>query len=174
MMQNEMSTLGDLTIGTRMPLKLVLEMKQLSEARKDKDTKQIEARVKNVFLTCAGRPIEDETEKNIAFYLMLYGGLNLSEAPKLENGELIAIEHEFRMEHDNNKDIKIVGSLSSMFSRFYRYATSGGENASVEQIYAPFTPGSLGKLIPAGYVGKALPLMRLIIKPVDEPGLQPD
>jgi hypothetical protein len=167
MMRNEMSTLGDMQVGTKMPLKLVLGVEQLGEPTHRPGGMDFNARIKNVFMTCAGNRIEKQIEKNIALRLMFYGNLPENLIPVLENGHLVAIEHEFRPEKETGQGFELVGPLSSIFSRFYRHATTDGHKAQVAQIYAQSPQEGFGKLIPDGYRGEALPLWLLIVKPND-------
>jgi hypothetical protein len=81
------------------------------------------------------------------------------------NGDIpTAIEYEFSPEQESQQGFEIVGSLSSMFSTFYRHATAKDGNG-VAQIHAKSEPGALGQLIPGDYKGNALPLWRLIVHP---------
>jgi hypothetical protein len=162
---NEMAAVGDVMVGTKMPLAMRFRVKQL-ETNEVPGGAEVIGRLEGVDITCAGSPVEDETERGIAFYLMLYGGLKMTQTPAIsEHGRLIAVEYDFRPEEETGQPFEIVTSLSAMFSRFYRHATADEESGSVDQIHAHSTPGALGKLIPDGYNGKALPLwiLRLVL-----------
>ena len=57
----------------------------------------------------------------------------------------------------------MVGSLSGMFSTYYRFMTQkGGE---VAKLQIEVTPGFLGRLIPENHKGDRLPLWRFRIHP---------
>jgi len=166
---NAMSLVGDVMVGTKMPLKMVFEVEHLSEARPEPTTREFEARITNVYASCAGRRIEDATESRIAFYMMLYGNLVEETIPVFHDDRLVAFEHVFNKEQETDQGFELVGSLSSMFSRFYRHATSDQDKGGVKQIHARTRPGALGQLIPKGFKGDALPLWILHQRP-GEPG----
>jgi hypothetical protein len=136
MMRNEMSVVGDLQVGTKMPLKMVFDVEQLSESGKDLASGELTVQITKSSLSCAGKPIDDPMEKRIAFYLMLYGNLVEDSLPVFKDDRIVAIEHCFQKEEETGQRFEIVGSLSSMFSRFYRHATSDKDEGGIAQIHA--------------------------------------
>jgi hypothetical protein len=160
---NEMSILGDVLVGTKFPL----EMKLVADRTKPRaiDDKGIATfTVGSVELCCAGSPITDAVERRIAGFLMMYGDWSYNEPEcKIDKNQVEAVLHKWEPEVDSKQGFEIVGSLSSMFSRFYGLATSS-DVGTIEQLKLDVSPGSLGLLIPSNYKGTALPLWRLVVR----------
>ncbi len=79
------------------------------------------------------------------------------------NSELEYAEDKFMPLEDSGQGFEIVGSLSSMYSAFYRQTTA--PEGLVGQIWLEAVPGKLAELVPEGYRGKALPLWIFIQSP---------
>lgn len=161
--RTEMALLGDKAIGTQFPLRVRFETDPRKSRALDAHGRA-EFTIGGVRLFCADQEIMDPIEQNIAWYCMLYG--KWSEDPPeaiMSDGPIEAIEFRFRPEEDNDQGFEIVGWLSAMYSAFYRQATLG--EGGVGQVRLEPTPRTLGRLVPDGYVGKALPLWIMVLAP---------
>lgn len=163
MMGNRMGELGDLHIGTRSPLTLMLgadDPQPINEAG------EAAFSVGSVELLCDGDLIDDEEEQRIATQLMLHGSWPAEEEAVVEDGRLAAIRFNCRPEvrEQDRQGFDLVGSLSSMYSAAFNHRTLG-THGEVRELASPVQPGSLGTLIPDGYSGEALPLWRFKQEP---------
>lgn len=153
---SEMSSLGDSMIATRPPLR----MRMLCDMRKAHmlvdDTANFT--VGSVEIYSQNSLIEDECEKNLAFAMMLFGKWNVSKpTPLLKDGKLIGIEFvSMPEEWDAEQGFAIVGSMSEMISKHYKWLTEIDE--SVEYIVPAIPPNELWQLPRPGYKGRKLPL----------------
>lgn len=158
---NEMGRLGDITIGTRSPLRLRV-------VADPSHTRTIDANGHATFTVGAwevwseDRKIELPLEQRIATYLILHGGWDIVHTNVETDGDLlVAVDHhmgldeEYSLQEENG--FERVDALSSMISR--RNRSSTGE-AEISAVKAKFLPGAAGALIPKDYKGIALPLWR--------------
>ena len=165
-MQNQMATLGDLTIGTTPPLVFRLLTDPKKPRRIDKNG-EVTFTISQVELSCAGQLITEKEEQNLAFYFMLYGDWP-TDKPKaqIEEGELLAIECSAKpMEKTPRQGFEVVGSMSGMISRRYNELTVS--SGRIERLTPQVEPGSLGISIPNNYQGHVLPLWRFIQEPAN-------
>jgi hypothetical protein len=161
---NDMALLGDKSIGTTFPL----TMRFVTDPTKPRIVApdgQATITIGDIKLFCKDTEITDPLEKNIAWYLMLYGQWGPAAPPdaKIVNSELEYAEDKFMPLEDSGQGFEIVGSLSSMYSAFYRQTTA--PDGLVGQIRLQAVPGKLAELVPEGYHGKALPLWIIIQSP---------
>jgi hypothetical protein len=162
---NEMAKLGDMSIGTKFPLAI----KVIADKTKPRSVDaqgNVKFTIASVQMLCEHRQITEKQERAIALYLMFYGNWR-EEAPRLEiaDNQPVAVEHRLVPEQDNKQGFEIIGSLSDLFSSFFRQATV--EGARIGHLQIDLTPGSLGQLIPDDYKGKVLPLWRFHLEPSD-------
>jgi hypothetical protein len=164
MKENEMAKLGDYSIGTTYPitLKLIADIKQprtvSADGRASMHIARVEMRSGNVLL-------DDKTEQNIAFYLMLYGKweydggrVELDEA-----GAPVAMIHTSSPEEITpNQGFELIGSLSSLYSQQYNFLTLEGGRVSRLTVK---DPTSLAPVIPRDLPKKQLPMWRFILQP---------
>jgi len=162
---SHMADLGDLMIGTKSPLMLRLPA-AMDKPRSINSEGELQIHLAGWELYCAGKRLEDEVEKLIAFYMMLYGKWQDS-GPGAEldsDGLPTAILYSFEPEERHaGQGFEIIGSLSSMFSAFYNSVTL--EEGRVANFAHYDDPSKLAPIIPPDYKGKALPLWRLIQQP---------
>lgn len=119
-----------------------------------------------VELHCADNLIEDDLEKQVAWFLMNYGNWFSEELPpEIVNDELISIGFRFEPPERSNPDehFEIVGHLSQMVSREFNGITA--PDGSVKFLLPQREPDTLGVAIPADYKGEQLPLWRFTITP---------
>lgn len=164
MKENHMATLGDYTIATTPPLSLVMRADREKERAIGRDGTGTFT-VGGVQLFCAGQPLTDPIEKRIATYLMFYGRWNYEVIPEIADGQIEAVEHRWSPDEDSQQGFEMVGSLSDMFSKYYRFATQ--DNGELDRLRLDVPPGSLGKLIPEPYQRHNLPLWRFHLHPAE-------
>ncbi len=159
---NRMSTLGDVHVGTKFPLRLVLVADERRPRTIDENG-YVQFTVSGVEIHCADARVNDPTEKRIAGFLMFYGDW-IYEGPEARRtgNELDAVVHTWMPPEDNRQGFEIIGALSGMFSSRFRMLTS--EEDEIRQLMVDEDPGELGRLIPDDYKGKALPLWRFVVK----------
>jgi len=159
--KNEMSTLGDLNIGSQFPLRMKL-LADKSEARTLSEDGDASFCVAGVELYCKDKMITVETERKLATFLMIYGDWRFETSSEIVDNQPESAEYFYLPAEDDNQGFEMIGSLSSMFSRHYQMmASSGGEvrvNINTE-------PGALGRIFPDDYEGEALPLWRFVLVP---------
>ena len=159
---NELSSLGDLMIGTRPPLRFRLEADPDKASSMAPDG-MARFTISGVRMYCGEDEILDPVEKHIAWIFMLYGGWEeIGPEPLLDGVQLTGIEFRWQPQEQANKSFEIIGTLSEMFSRYYAEQTI--ENDEVVQIRAPLRPGLFVPLANPDYKSKVLPLCRLRIQ----------
>jgi hypothetical protein len=161
MRANHMAILGDVSIGTRFPLSMVMVADKTKPRTVEADN-SANFTIGKVELYCEGRLIEDPVEKSIATYLMFFNTWEYQVVPKLGGNQIESVEHRWAPPEDHDQGFEIVGSLSGMFSMFYKVATQDEDRIENIQIEAS---SRWGRLIPDDYKGKALPLWRFTLKP---------
>jgi hypothetical protein len=120
-----MADLGDVMIGTKFPLMLRLPA-AIDKPRSINAQGEVQIHLAGWEFYCAGERLEDELEKLLAFYLMLYGkwqdggpGAEL-DSDRVPTAVLYMFEPE---ETHAGQGFEMIGSLSSMFSTFYNSVT---------------------------------------------------
>lgn len=168
MKANELGQLGDQMIGTRPPLKLMLEADPERTGPIDGD-----GRVKIVFrratLSCDGQDIVDADELQIAWLLMRYGQWPV-DGPLAEAAgtRLDAIEFIAAPEETTDQGFEMVGSLSRMFTRYFAEHTL--DEADVIRLRAPARPDFFEAFKRVRSPGDRLPLWRFTQQPnFDQP-----
>jgi len=162
MKANHMVSLGDYSIGTRFPLSLVMHADKRKPRYVESDGNGTFT-ISNIEVYCSGQLIADPVEQRIATYLMFYGKWTYRAEPRVIENEIEAVEHLWVPEVDHEQGFEIVGSLSEMFSTFYKFATQ--DEGRMGKLRLDITPGSWGNLIPEDYQGKMLPLWRFRLQP---------
>ena len=168
MMLNEMATLGDVTLGTLLPLKFRLGFSKEKTHRINENEWQIVVESAEMF--CRDIRIEDKLEQSIAFKIMVGGNLQ-------EENELILRDDgspecnifsydKFEKDERNDQDFEMVGSLSRIISSSYMHATSWNNDEREAQLIMPRQePEDFKFFIPENYKGKHLPLWRFVLQP---------
>ena len=165
---NQMSMLGDWTIGTVPSLSLRIKTDP-SKPRKIDSEGQVKVTIEGMELYCGDTLLEDSTEQQIAWFLMNYGDWPGEEIePEIIAGELISFG--FRVapaERANpHQRFEIVGSLSQMISREFNAMTA--PDGKVKLVSPASDPDTLGVVIPSKYKGNALPIWRFLIEPASK------
>ncbi|MGY4508194.1 hypothetical protein [Bradyrhizobium sp. USDA 3650] len=118
---NEMARLGDRMIGTKPPLKLRLFADE-SKPRSISEEGEASLTVSHAALFCGDIEITDPVERNIAWIFMEFGDWECGEPQADMNGSALrAIQFEWTPRERANErgNFEIIGTLSSMFSRYY-------------------------------------------------------
>ena len=162
MKADHMASLGDYRIGTKFPLSLVMYADKTKPRAIGQD-RTCSFTIAKVEVCCAGSLLTDPVETRIAAYLMFYGRWEYAAEARIVENEIEAVEHRWVPEEDHQQGFEIVGSLSDMFSTFYKFATQ--DEGRVAKLRLDVTPGSLGRLIPEDFNRDSLPLWRLRLQP---------
>jgi len=161
---NEMVMIGDYSVGTTPPLilRIVADKKKPRSIEKDG---MVQFTISRIELLCGDKNITDKTEKEYAFYFMLYGDWQSNDPlANIENNKLVSIDHIVEpVERSPGQGFELLGSMSSMISRRYRQLISTSSNGQKVSIH--LEPSSLGINIPKTYKGKAMPLWRFYLRP---------
>lgn len=160
---NELGKLGDKSIGTRPPLRfrVVADPEKTTPVAADGT---VNFMIGDVKFFCDENEILDPVEWNVAFALMLYGEWEEKE-PKVEivGNTLKFIEFRWEPEVRINEGFEIIGTLSTMFAKYY--AENTVNEHEVVQIHAPPLPGWFEPLDSWEFENKALRLWILIQQP---------
>lgn len=158
---NNMICLGDVWVGTKPPLTLVVEADP--DQPQSDDGSIVKFTISDVYWECSGQRIADAVEASIAAYLAFYGDWDITgQRTKRDGDKLLAIKTDIGPEEGfaSTQGFDFVGHLSGMFSKYYRGAISD-DSGALKRLSVSTEPGRLGRLIPSGYKGKALPLWRM-------------
>ncbi len=163
-MINEMALLGDVTIGVMTPLILKVITDPTKSRVLDEEGK-LTCTIGEISFYCNDNLISNRLEKNIVFYLMLFGDWPTGEAEaQIEDNELISFEFIAKpIEITPGQGFDMIGSLSTMVSNQYNWITA--PNGEISKLSPCREPDSLGIVIPQDYKGEVLKLWRIIIKP---------
>ena len=161
---NELASLGDMTIGTRAPLKLRLTADPDRTGPIGPDG-QVEVVFSRSQVFSEDRELLDPVEQEIAWIFTQYGQWEEQEPIPLIDGErLLAIEFSWApVKEAGEQGFDFVGSLSRIFARYYAEHTMQGRD--VVQLRAPLRTGWFAPLIRSDYQSKALPLWRIKLQP---------
>lgn len=164
MAQNEMSLLGDRTIGTEPDLSIELLADRSKEAKVNENG-EVNFIIGGVKIYSSDREVTDDLEKSIAFYLMRFGTWVESEAKGIFDGdEFLGARFSYAPEFPpEEQHFSMIGELSSMVSSSYGEQTV--YEKSVVALDTNLDPGVFAVEIPDGYKGKDLPLWQFIMQP---------
>lgn len=165
MKENEMASLGDYAIGTVYPLTLRL-IADMNRPREILPNGRVSMWIAGYEIWAGEILLEDKTERNIAFYLMMYGKWRY-DGGQIEfdsDGLPIAAMHTvFPEELTPNEGFEIIGSVSSLDSQVYNFLTLE-ENGRVTRLNVQ-EPSSIAPVIPRDLQKKQLPMWRFILQP---------
>lgn len=169
---NEFGLLGDKWVATTPPLVLSL----LADTTRPRSVQgappdqKASFTIGGVELSCAGRSIDDPTEREIASRLMWFGSwyptqeLQLDDRGKVERLDYVFAPLERAPEPQT---FEMIGTLSSIYSSIYNFQTLS-ETGEVTALRREPEPGTLAALVPEGYwtrPDRSLPLWRFEMKP---------
>lgn len=163
---SQLGRVGDRLIGTTPPLTLRLiadKTKERSIAPDGEVTYTIAA----AKMLCDGDEIIDPVERNLAFTFMQYGDWETSDPIAILDSDGLpeAVEFEWTPRELNNpgENFETIGTLSSMFSRYYAERTIGADG--ITQTEADLVPNWFRPLLDTSYKSDALPLWRFAVQP---------
>ena len=165
MMANEMSGLGDRSLGTEYPLQFRLTADP-TVSREVGDDGSVDFTVGDAQLLVDNRVIFTDSEKQIAWNLMLHGGWEEDAvvADVDDDGLLRSVTFELRPAHENrDKPFALHQPMSSMFSSYFNQRTLSDDGA-VRSLDAPYDPGQMSNLVREPYDGEVLRLWRFTIR----------
>jgi Holliday junction resolvase len=158
---SEMATLGDASIGTRLPLviRLLGNPRNIDQIPLDSE---VELTINKVEIYSRDVLIEEDLERNLAFKLILWGEKDHSilEIPLITEGKLTGIEYRMEpYEEAFDQGFQIIGSLSTMISNQYNAVSAPDGN--VGKLIPSNEPEQFSIYIPVDYKGKYLPIWRI-------------
>lgn len=159
---NHMASLGDYSIGTRFPLSFIM-LADPSKPRGLGSDGVGEFTVSGIDYYCADTRVVDRVEQRIAAHLMFWGDWQHEELVKVADGSISGVEHRWMPPVDNQQGFEIVGSVSTMFSRFYKFLTQ--DKNRVAKLELETDPPPWGSLVPRDYRGAVLPIWRFSLQP---------
>ncbi len=164
MAKNEMSLLGDRTIGTEPDLSIEL-LADRSKGAKISENGEANFIIGDVKIYSSDREVTDDSEKSIAFSLMRFGTWVESDAEGLfDGGEFLGVRFTCSPEFPPEDQIfSMIGELSSMVSASYGEKTI--YEKSIVALDTNLEPSVFAVEIPDGYEGKDLPLWQFIMQP---------
>lgn len=165
---NELSRLGDRTVGTRAPLRVRFTMDQERTSRVSADGTVI-CTVGEARMYCRDRELMEPNDQEIAWMFMRYGEWK-EEGPEavLDGDRLLAMEYRWKPREPSDQGFDMVGTLSRMFARYYAQKTI--DSGEVVQLRAPPQREWLERLVNRKAEDKALPLWQFLLEPnYDEP-----
>jgi hypothetical protein len=160
---NELAKLGDRMIGTKPPLKLRF-IADTSKPRSLSLEGQVNLTIANAAVYSRDIEITNPVERNIVWIFMQFGEWDCGEPQAIMSGsEVSAIEFQWTPPERANEceEFEMIGTLSSMFSRYY--ATQTLREEGVVQTEAELTPDWFAPLVASERSG-ALPLWRFILQ----------
>ena len=155
---NEMAMLGDRSIGTRPPLRLLITPDS-GKPNYLADDDKVSFTIGKASLYCRADELIESHEKEIAWILVQYGEWEEQEPiPTIAGGKLETIEFFWKPTEQINEGFEMIGSLSKIFSRAYTLATIN--EGEIIQIEAKFRPGWFSLMASDQYNSQSLPLWR--------------
>ncbi|HDL6936382.1 TPA: hypothetical protein PXM13_000819 [Yersinia enterocolitica] len=166
MARNEMSLVGECMVATLPPLRIEFFGDAEDEKAKVAEDGTALFTIREIKMSCAGKPITDVNEQRLAFYLMRYGNWSKTETPAtIDSERLISFAHEMEPENPSEEQpFQIIGDLSSMISTAFRELTVD-DQTGVVALDVKYDPESFSFKISRNYKGEALPLWRFEIQP---------
>ena len=163
MQANELVRLGDRTVGTRPPLRVLLTTDPENTSPIAPDG-SVEFTIGNAQVFCNEEELVDPLERQIAWIFMHYGRWQeVDPAPILEGNQLMGIEFRWEPHEQSDQGFEMVGSFSEIFSRYYAEKTL--EDREVAQLFADPRPEWFAPLVRGEQVSDALPLWIFSIFP---------
>lgn len=163
---SEMVELGDYMIATEFPLQMILLIDKTEPRERVEDGFRFT--IGGVEIRTAGRVIEDQMEKGIAFFFMLHGTWHEEEGPALaldDQGLPATITFTFApLEPPDpaSQPFYSVGYLSQLFSNYFNALTV--DDGKVVDLGRDKVLALLASFIPENYRGQSLRLWRFLLQ----------
>lgn len=160
--RSTMCDLGDFMVGAVPPLSLRLESERPIQLP---ENGTIEFRVGRASLSSGGVEIESEFERQLAWYLMLFGNWTaFSQVPIVHGYEFLGVENRVEPEEwEPSQGFASLGFLSTMISNVFRSRTT--QDDRVSRLSPQGDPTAFGICIPDDYKGDVLKLWRFHLQP---------
>jgi hypothetical protein len=166
------AALGDFTIATRPPFRIVVrtDSQGCGEVSGDGVSREYKLTIRAVEIYAGDTLITDKTDKKIFDFLREFGTWEDEDSIPLMNGDrLEGIEFRWQPRQEENQcddsqPFRMIGSLSSMFSTWFRSKALDGDGRP-SQTRIEVVPGFLSQMIPNGYHGTHLPLWIFVQQP---------
>ena len=156
MKRNEMSLLGNAWIGTTPPLTFKVLTDPTQPRFVDEEGK-VKFTIGSVELYCGDTRIDDDKEKCLAFYFMLFGDWYENVPAEIVEDQLISFSFIFEPpERIPGQGFEMIGSLSGMVSRHFNVITA--PDGDVEKLSPVQDPAFFGIELPPDCKGKYLKL----------------
>ncbi|MBY5453951.1 hypothetical protein HFO91_30700 [Rhizobium leguminosarum] len=163
---SQIGRVGDRLIGTKAPLTLRL-IADTSKERSIAPNGEVAYTIAAVKMLCAGNEINKPLERDLAWTFMQYGDWRVSEPIAILESEnlLEAVEFEWtpREQANDGESFEMIGTLSSIFSRYYAERTVGPDGLT--QTEADLVPDWFKPLLDTSYKSDALALWRFETQP---------
>lgn len=165
MKANEMYSLGDKSLGTEYPLQFRL-VAEPTASREVPEDGSVDFTVGDVQLLVDGQVIGTDSEKQIAWNLMLYGGWeDDTVVADVDDDRLLrSVTFELRPAQENrDKSFALHQPMSSMFSSYFNQRTLR-DDGTVRSLDTRYDPGQMRNLVKEPYDGEVLKLWRFTIQ----------
>jgi len=160
---SEMARLGDVTIGTKAPLKF----RMVADQSKPRfiENGQANITICQVQLFCDQSEIIDENDKRLVWLLMQFGDWETEPPTAIMDGDLVdALECQWSPQQaSDDQGFDMIGTASTIFSRYFALnTTSGGE---ILQTEIEPVPDWLAPILSDRPTSDALPIWKFFLQP---------
>lgn len=163
MMACDLGRLGDASIGTVAPLRLILEAAPDKPSVLGRDG-LAEFTIGSVRIFSDQTELRDARDRKLAMVLFEFGEWPISEpSPVMEGGALSGVEFVAAPEEPNEDDPQSVGRASRIFSRYFATRTLDGDQ--VVQLKGDAVPEWFAPLAAWDFAGSRLPLWLFRLQP---------
>lgn len=161
--ESEMYTLGDYMVVARSRQLVFRLAADVLEKTPTPDGESISLKITKASLVVDSVTLEDKTEQSVAWFLMVFGGIEPENTFGYESDSSGLIE--FVYEDTEGEEGVNFWLISSMLARLY--TTQSGDDSG-EVVSLPFPPieeGDAAKLLVSGYQGTTLSFMYASVRP---------
>ncbi|MDJ0379084.1 hypothetical protein [Cryobacterium sp. PH31-L1] len=160
---NEMSILGDLSMGVMAPLRIDV-WAELDQPRTIGKDGHAEFTPGKIILSSGAGPVVTTEDKNIIMFFIQYGHWNLRQDVETIGDQLVRLSMLVEpLQDDVDQDFHIIGWLSQMYSRLFEGRTQN--DLGVTALDIAVEPGALVSLIPHDFHSDDLPLWKFEVRP---------
>lgn len=161
---SEMNALGDVTLGVVPPLRLDL-LPDSSRPHQVESDRRAVFTVGAVELRVGDQVMVEPQERRLAMFLLWFNHWTFRQDAEVDGRTLRRVSFVCEPEEPTpEQGFEIVGSLSSMYTRWFDLVTRD-EDGSVASLEMRAEPGVLPSLLPANFSSPRLPLWRFTLVP---------
>lgn len=128
---NDTRLFGDLVIGLKPGVTIRFNAKKISEKRININSKTIEASISGIEVIYDGKTIEEPKAKSLLIFFMFYGTWDYKENTVVKSDKELYIDYIFTQLENQNKGFGIIGSLSSIITRYYKSICYGEDGKKI-------------------------------------------